>query len=501
MKNNESVHGGGHLKKYLKHTPWYLLSSLTTKAMGFLLIPLLTNYLSPIEYGTLSTVEAIGRVLPIFIALYLDSAFNRFYFKEKAVSQERVSKLYSTHFWFIVFWGTLIGGGAFYIFPLVLRDLSEVSSIVIFVLIITQLFNQLAVMVTMIWNANLLAKKLAIFQVIMSFIAVFLTWYLLTVESLGWESRLYALGLVSVVQLAILLYIAIKNSWLTLSFNKEILLRSLKFSIPLLPNIAAGWIALSSDRLILAYFGKVDQVGLYSVAAQIAILMYVFNDAITKVQTPVAMSGLTDDKTVAKRKMASFLVGYFTLISMVYCLLVLFSREILYYFTADSFHDAYVIVMILGGVYFASGVYRVFTNIISFHNATWIISIAAFIQAIVNIVLNFIFIPHFGMYAAALSTLLSMLAYTFWLYYWAQKLDRIEFDKQAVVKILILVMSLILSSLAIDTYFVVGIELFLFKALIFTLFFVTLVSLKSSYKIKMQFVSLINSAVIKSKIK
>ena len=492
MTSRKKIHEGKHLNKYLMHTPWYLLSSLTTKAMGFLLIPLFTHYLSPQEYGTLSTVESIGRLLPIFIALYLDSAFNRFYFKEKEVSQERVSSLYSTHFWFILFWGGGVCIATIAISPLLFSDLPDVDTLPIVVMVITQLLNQLAVMVTMVWNANLLAKKLAIFQVAMSLVGVVLTWYLLVFESEGWESRLYALGIVSVVQVSILIYIAIKSSWIKLEFQLNVLKRSLKYSIPLLPNLAAGWIAVSSDRLIMAYYGQLDQVGLYSIAAQIAMLMYVFNDAITKVQNPIAMSGLTSDKVEAKKNMANFLIGYFTLMSIIYILLVLFSRELLYYFTEKSFHSAYQIVIIIGVIYFCSGIYRVFTNVISYHGAMWNISIAAIIQASINIGLNFVLIPIFGMYAAAFSTVVSMLAYTIWIFYRSQQLDKIVIDYKSILKIITLLCVFVSASLIIDTYLKVGGALLLIKLILFLIFISVLYSFKSSQGLRNLTVTLLN---------
>lgn len=480
MKNDDSVHKGGHFKKYLNNTPWYLLSSLTTKGIGFLLIPLYTNYLTPQEFGTLATLESFSRILPIFLSLYLDAAFARFYFLEKNNGEEGVSKLYSTHFWFLIPWALFVSIFIFLISDLILNTLPDATLWSIAIILFTQILNQLSIMVTMIWNANLMAKKLAIFQISISISAVLITIFLLAFYDVGWESRLYALVSGSIFQLIILLIIAIKNSWLKFQFSTEILTRSLRYSIPLVPNVAAGWIAMFSDRMILAYYGKIDEVGVYSVAAQLALVIYVVNDALTKVQGPIAMSGLTLEKSKAKNSMVTFLLGYLTFLSIVYSLLVLFSREVIYLFTTPEFYNAYIIVSILGLVYFTSGVYRVFTNIISFHNATWIISIAAFIQAIINVILNFMFIPMIGMYAAALSTLISMLAYTIWIIYWSQKLERLEIKYSSVFKILGLMMLLLFSSLLIDINNDLSLELVLSKVVVFIIFIFFLMTLESS---------------------
>ena len=83
-------------------------------------------------------------------------------------------------------------------------------------------------------------------------------------------------------------------------------------------------------------------------------------------------------------------------------------------------------IAILASIYVISGLYRVFSTVVSFHKKTWIISSAAILQALVNIVLNFIFIPLFGMYAAAWSSLLSLVGYLAWIAYWSQRLEPVK---------------------------------------------------------------------------
>lgn len=478
------IHKGDHFQKYLKNTPWYLLSSLTTKAMGFLLIPLYTNYLSPEAFGTLSTLEALGRVLPVFLSLYLDSAFNRYYYQEKNISKGNVTLLFSTHFWFLIPWGITVSICAFVGMPYLLTDLSMMSMWPVIIVILTQLLNQLAVMATLIWQANLLAKKLAIFQIIMSFLTAVLTIYLIAIKGDGWESRIYAVGFLSIVQFLILVSIAKAKGWLGFVFKTSVLKRSLSFSLPLLPNIAAGWIAMFSDRLILAHFGQLEGVGLYSVAAQVAILIYVINDALTKVQGPISMSGLVSNKVEAKSKMSEFVTGYVSIIGFSYSLLLIFSRELFYIFTSSAYHEAYKLVVILALVYVFSGLYRVFTVILSFHNKTWLISIAAFIQAITNIVFNFIFIPEFGMYAAAYSTLFSMILYSVFIIFWAQRLDRINIDYFLFIKVIFFTMCVFTSLTLLNELLPVSLWLFVIKVLMFFLVSIFYINMKTNEFVK-----------------
>ena len=415
--------------------------------MGFLLLPIYTNYFSKAEIGFLSTYESLGRMIVFLISLYLDAAFIRFFYKEKADKHQNIPLFFSTHFWFVVVWG---GIAAFVITLSVTKivpGLPPASMYLMPALVYSQLLTQLVSMVTSIWGAELLARRVAIFQIVFSILSLIITMYLITLERVGWESRIYALFFASVIQLITVLYFLINSGWLILGFNWSTIHKSLKYSIPLIPNVAAGWIAMFSDRLVMSYYGLLDQVGVYSIAAQIAMVLYIINDAITRVQGALAMSGLTADPKIAKQEMSKFIHIYFSLMIFFYVMIVFVLPTFVIYVLGEEYMASIHIFIILGWIYIISGLYRVFTNIISYHGATWVISLGAIVQAIFNMAINFIFIPIYGMYAAAISSLLSVLLYSAWIFIWSQKMDKIniEYAKLTIVFIAAILATFLIS--------------------------------------------------------
>ena len=256
---------------------------------------------------------------------------------------------------------------------------------------------------------------------------------------MNWQSRILGTCFMSIVQFLILTYFALKNNWISFQFSKNIIKRSLIFSIPLIPNIAAGWIAGFSDRIIMTFYGRLGEAGIYSVAASFTMLLYILNDAVTQVQGPLSLSGLTENKKDAKIEMQNFLIVFVGTMSVFYLGLSLFSKEILTISTDNQYHIAHKLISILGPIYIFSGVYRIFTVLITFHGMTWWISVAAIFQALVNILLNLIFIPVFGMYAAAYSTLISMFLYTCFIVWRVQLIDPLIIHYRLISKILFLI--------------------------------------------------------------
>ena len=434
LDHQTEIHHGNQFKKIFKQGSWYFIGSLLTKATGFFLLPVYTKYLSPADYGVLNSLNSITNLLPIFISLYLDAAFGLYYFSEKKISEQRVQLLYSTLFWFICLWGVVVVIAAMLISPFTFQPLLNVSFLPYIPLImIPALFGQLSLLGSVFLRSNLKVKEFSILNFVVFICATSITILLLTGFKMGIRANLYGAAVGSLISFSYYLYISIKYSLLNFSFNWKILWTSLLFSLPLIPNIAAGWIGGLSDRLILVYYGKIEQVGLYSISAQIALILYMINDALTQVQGPIALSALTENREEGKKQISEFLSFFVWIILFCYLLLTFFSKEILYFMTDVRYHSAYQLVAVLAFIYVLSGIYRVFTTILSFHEKMWVISCGAIISAIVSMIINFLLIPYWGQWAAAWARLFSMFGYTAWLYYWSQKVDPIPVNYRLIV--------------------------------------------------------------------
>jgi O-antigen/teichoic acid export membrane protein len=73
----------------------YLGTELINKAIPFLLLPLLTKYLTPTEYGIYGMYQVIISFLAPFISMSLDINITKNFFK---VNKEEMSKILSSIF-------------------------------------------------------------------------------------------------------------------------------------------------------------------------------------------------------------------------------------------------------------------------------------------------------------------------------------------------------------------------------------------------------------------
>jgi O-antigen/teichoic acid export membrane protein len=201
---------------------------------------------------------------------------------------------------------------------------------------------------------------------------------------------------------------------------------SLRFSIPLIPNIAAGWVAGFSDRLLLSRYGPTAETGVYNVGYSLGMGITLFSQSVFMVVGPMIYAMMKQDRHAARKRIERFVPYYFMLMLCICTALSLFSREIVTILTPVEYIGATSIVPIVLLAYFLGSQYQTSVVLLSFEKRTGIISSGAIARALINFGLNLILIPSFGKMAAAWTTVAAVGFYTAWMIYWSQKSFHLE---------------------------------------------------------------------------
>jgi len=429
MSTPEQIHHGNQFVKILRHGAWYFLASVLTKAAAIVLVPIYTRYIPPSDYGIIGSLDAISRMLPLFMSFYLDAAFIRYYYEERTVSRERVRVLYSTQFWFVSVWGSVVVVIGILLSPVTIEPLVDVPfSPYVPLTLVSPLFLQLGIMGSQLMRANLKARVVSLISLASFAATAAVALVLLIPFDQGVVSLLWGLAIGPFVSVVAFTAIAIRQGVLGWTFEWATLRRGLRFSIPLTPNLAGAWISGFANRLVLAHYGTLTEVGLYTIAVQISYLIYFVTDAITQVQSPIGMSALTEDTEAGKRQMSEFVSVFLWTLLLAYLGLTLFAEEAMKILTPSNYHSAYTLVGIISLSYVASGLYRVFTTVLSYHHRLWVISVGAVLSGVLSVALLFAFVPSHGQDAAAWSFLASTASYAAWLAWWSQRTDPLPLD-------------------------------------------------------------------------
>ncbi|MDZ7778280.1 MAG: oligosaccharide flippase family protein [Bacteroidales bacterium] len=93
------------MRQYIKeigaHSSIYAVSNILTKAIGVLLIPIYTRFLTTEDYGIISIITPLINAVAIFYSFGLRQAYGRFHFDQEDKSKEQ-KQLLGTVLLFII---------------------------------------------------------------------------------------------------------------------------------------------------------------------------------------------------------------------------------------------------------------------------------------------------------------------------------------------------------------------------------------------------------------
>jgi O-antigen/teichoic acid export membrane protein len=388
-----------------KHSMIYGMGSLLSRLLGFFLLPIYTRYLSPADYGILSLLVTTGSVTDILIRLGLGSGI----FREVIYRRSDESQVESTALYFLA-------GESILLFSVFLLFSSPLSSLIfgspIYARLLSFVFlSSLLDILNMIAMARLRIHERSFFYATISvgkfLMGALLNIYFVAVLRRGVEglvvSSLIQAGLSAGFSLALI----IPN--LRPTFSVPILRRLLSFGLPLVPFGLSRLIMTYADRYFLQHYYGTAEVGLYSLGYNIGLVL---NIVVTAVQTawPAQMFAMAR-KPDPERQFSRLLTYYLGVLGFVSLGFSVLAPEVLIVMTTPRYHRAWMVVPLVTLSYVLYGMMFMTNTGLETQNKVKYAAPVIAAAACLNLGLNFLLIPSYGMMGAAVATFLSYLLF------------------------------------------------------------------------------------------
>ncbi|NBI73297.1 hypothetical protein D3Z50_20065 [Clostridiaceae bacterium] len=183
---------------------------------------------------------------------------------------------------------------------------------------------------------------------------------------------------------------------------------ALSFNIPLIPHYLSATMLNSSDRIMISYFCGEEKTAFYGIAGSCSMVMQVLLSAINSSITPWYFEQLKKRNYGNVRAWLNRIIGAFFCVTV---LVTLFGPELLGVLATKEYYDAvYLLPVVMSSVFFLF-LYGLFANIEFYYEKKSYILLASVTAAVMNIVLNAVFIPVFDYYAAGYTTLACYIFY------------------------------------------------------------------------------------------
>jgi O-antigen/teichoic acid export membrane protein len=438
---------GAQLKRLVKQSAIYGLGGIVSRLLAVLLLPLYTSYLGTAGFGKIETIVALTTVLVVVLRLGISSAFFRFYFDSP--DPERRMLVVRTSFWFTMTMATagLVAG---YVLATPIAHLLRLGDDpwlvrAGFVGLWAQMnYEQL----TSLFRVEERPVAFVSASVANIFITVGATVLLVVGLHKGPTGAVVGnfLGTLT-VYFALLAY---RRYQLGLQFDRGLLRAMNRFGMPLVPSALALWAISFIDRFFIAVFKGQDEVGVYSLAVR-ASSVIVFLMVAFRLAWP-AFAYSIEDESVAKRTYAFVLTYLLLFCSWVSLVLGLLSPWIVQVLapTKPEFYRASEAVGILAFAGTAYAGYTVLAIGIGRARRTqfnWVVTGAA---ALVNIALNLVLIPPYGMIGAAISTAAAYVAIFIGMTLNAQRVWPVPYQWRRVLTLSLVAVGLLVLGKALD---------------------------------------------------
>lgn len=191
-------------------------------------------------------------------------------------------------------------------------------------------------------------------------------------------------------------------------FSGSVWKYSAELGIPLIPHYLSSVVLNSSDRIMIQKLVGDGPAGIYNLAYTISICGTLINQALLQTIQPWVYQRIKEEKYEDIKKMA---YPALVAIGCINLMVILIAPELIRIFAPPSYYEAiWVMPPVSLSVYFMF-MYNLFSYFEFYFEKPVYVSVATFIGAGLNVLLNYIFIQKFGYVAAGYTTLVCYFAF------------------------------------------------------------------------------------------
>lgn len=385
-----------------KASIWFIICAFLQKSISVLTTPIFTRLLTTEEYGNYSAFNSWLGIVTVFVTLHMYSSV----FQQGLVKFENDKKIYASSMQGLSFVLFLISTIVYLCFSKFWNGLLDLTTC------------QFLSMLLMIWCSNVFNLWATKQRVDCKYRAlVIITLFVSILKPIvGVLLVLNFKDKVTARIIGIMIVELIGYSWLFLHdlyngkkfYSKKYWIYALKFNIPLIPHYLSQIVLNNTDRIMIKNMVGASEAGIYSVAYSVSMIMTLFNNSLLQTLTPWMYKKIKANKSKEISRVAmSMLIS----IGFLNVLLIAFAPEVISIFAPKSYTEAiYVIPPVAISVFFMFE-FSLFSVFEFYFEKSNMIMIASVLGAILNIILNYIFISKFGYLAAGYTTLICYIAY------------------------------------------------------------------------------------------
>lgn len=414
-------------QRYFKNTSWTLFGRIFSLGISFFTTVYVIRHLGPENYGLLTFSISFVGLFSFIAGLGIDQIL----YRELSKDISKKDELLGTSL-FLKLIASIVSIILIYISTYLIKS-DPVTRLLILINSFTLFFGSFNI-IFFFFQAKVQAKYQAVslisVTIILSLLKIFVIFFNKGIIYFAFvfflENILYAI-------IGILIYTRLGNTLLKWSIKKEIIISLIKDSWPLMVSSAFILVYSRIDQVMLKFLTNDFNVGVYDAAIRISEIWYFIPSLIIGSVFPAIINSRMVHVGLFKERMKKLYSLMFYMSIAVALPISLFSDTIMRVIYGNSFIQGSGVL----SIYIWAGI-PVFLSIamntyLLAENKTRISFTSSFIGMVLNIILNIWLIPNYGIYGAAIATVISYTSIPISILFFKDMSEQIYLIKEGVI--------------------------------------------------------------------
>lgn len=430
-----------------KASMWYTLCNILQKGISFLVVPIYVRMLTTAEYGRYAVFQSWRDILVIFATLNLYCGV----FTKAMVDYEDDRDRYTSCMQGL---STVITGAFLVLYAIKHQfwnsvfDMDTITMLLMFGYFIC--YPALS-----FWSVRQRVEYKYVSMVVVTLVIAFITpivsLILLVCTDLRELAVMWGYLIVQILFGGFFyIYHFIKSRVVCVW---EYWKHAIKFNIPLIPHYLSIIVLGQADRIMIEEISGEDEAGIYSLAYQVSMIMNLFVSAVNGSLVPWTYESL---KKKNYKDIASLGTKLCAVMGVLTLMVTMVAPELIWVLGSSKYMEAKWIVPVVALSVFFTFCYNLFSTVEFYFGETKFVMVASMSGAILNIILNAIFIPLYGYMAAGYTTLVCYIFFALVHYLFMHRICKKQINGAKVYDI----RSMLLISLALGVGTVISMLLF-----------------------------------------
>lgn len=391
----------------LKATSIYAVGDVIARAVPFILLPVLTRFLTPQDYGVLAIFMAIFSVVQIIISMGAGEAIIRAYFD---IGKSKFSfPKYVFNGVFMIFLMAVVISFFWWVGkPYFLKTIPVPFKYQLAIPLLS-FFTIVYMIVFKMWIFMKKSWLFTIFNSVNISLELGVAVFLIVVMGFNWQGRVWGIVVSRLILFIIAIYVLLKYNFLRVSFNKVYIGNILSFGFPVVLHSLGFAVIAAIDRFFIEKFVNISSAGIYSASYSICSIIGFISGSFNLAWAPIFYEKLKDLSAISKIKLVKFTYLYFALVILAVILFIKFIPGILHILVGSKFQGVSAFIPWLALGFSFHSMYVMVVNYVFYAKETKILSKIAFITVILSFVSNYILIKINGAIGVAQATCLVFL--------------------------------------------------------------------------------------------